>query len=183
VLVTISGLPGSGTSTVATAVANTLGLPRLDGGSVFRALASDRGMTLAEFSAAAEADPAVDLALDERLAEAARAGDVVLESRLAGWIATNEGLAGDGCVRVWIACDEEERARRVATRDGLTVADALAANRARERSEAARYRAYYGIDLADLSPYDLVLDSTSTPPDDLVAAVLGFGSRAGHPRG
>ena len=168
-LVTISGLPGSGTSTVATRVAASLGVPRLDGGTVFRQLATERGLSLAEFSALAERDPAVDLELDARLAAAARAGDVVLESRLAGWIAANEGVEA---LSVWVACDEEERARRVAVREDLAVPVALEANRAREASEATRYREYYAIDLADLAPYDLVLDSTSTGPDELVESIL-----------
>jgi CMP/dCMP kinase len=132
-------------------------------------MANERDLTLAAFSAMAEADPAYDLELDSRLAERARAGDVVLESRLAGWIATNEGLAA---VRVWIACTDAERARRVAEREGGDVEAAIAANRDREASEAARYRAYYGIDIGDLSIYDLVLDSTATPPEALVDSVI-----------
>lgn len=168
-LVTISGLPGSGTSTVAVAVAAKLGVPRLDGGSVFRSLAAERGMSLADFGALAETDASVDLELDGRLAAAARAGDVVLESRLAGWIARNEGL---DATAVWIACDEVERADRVGRREGIRREAALVANRAREASEARRYRDYYGIDLADLSPYSLVLDSTTTAPDDLITAIV-----------
>lgn len=170
-LVTISGLPGAGTSTVALAVADRLGVPRLDGGTVFRAMATERGLTLAEFGAAAETDSSVDLELDSRLAEVARAGDVVLESRLAGWIARNEGVPA---TKVWIGCDERERATRVARREGLDVDDALHANQVREASEAKRYVEYYGIDLGDLSVYDLVLDSTSTPAAQLVEAILSY---------
>jgi predicted cytidylate kinase len=168
-LVTISGLPGSGTSTVAARVAAELGIERLDGGAVFRGLAAERGLSVGEFGVVAQSDAAVDVELDGRLAARAQVGDLVLESRLAGWIATNEGLPA---VRVWLACDEDERARRVALREGVAVEDALAANRVRERSEASRYLAYYDIDLGDLSIYDLVLDSTTTPPDDLVEAIL-----------
>jgi cytidylate kinase len=168
-LVTISGLPGSGTSTVAARVAAELGIERLDGGAVFRGLAAERGLSVAEFGVVAQSDATVDVELDARLAARAQAGDLVLESRLAGWIATNEGLAA---VRVWLGCDEGERARRVAVREGVSVEDALGANRERERSEASRYLAYYDIDLGDLSIYDLVLDSTTTPPDDLVVAIL-----------
>lgn len=168
-LLTISGLPGSGTSTVAREVAQRLGIERLDGGSVFRAMAAERGRSLADFGAEAEAEPGTDLELDRRLAERARQGDVVLESRLAGWIATNEGL---GALRVWLACDDHERDRRVGTRDGQSVEEAAAANRAREASEAARYAAYYGIDLGDLSIYDLVIDTTATPPDACVELIL-----------
>lgn len=168
-LVTISGLPGSGTSTVATRVAAELGVVRVDGGTVFRALAAERGLTLAEFSAVAEGDTSIDLELDTRLAERALEGDVVLESRLAGWIATNAGAAG---LRVWVDCSQAERARRVAEREGIDADAALAANEAREASERRRYLHLYGIVLDDRSVYDLVLDSTSAPPGELVTAVV-----------
>src|SRR5207253_2907325 len=120
-------------------------------------------------SALAETDPAYDLELDSRLAERARAGEVLLESRLAGWITAKEAVEA---TRVWVSCAEDERARRVAKREAKDVDAALAANRRREASELQRYREYYGIDLADLSVYDVVLDSTVASPDDLVAAVL-----------
>lgn len=168
-LITISGLPGSGTSTVARAVAERLGIEHLDGGTAFRAMATERGLTLAEFGALAEGESTFDLELDRRLAARARAGDVVLESRLAGWIATNEGVDG---LRVWIACADGERAHRVAARDGGSAVAAESLNRAREASEAARYRAYYGIDIADLSIYELLLDSTLTPPGALVDVIV-----------
>ena len=167
-LVTLSGLPGSGTSTVARMVAAALGLEHLDGGTVFRAAAAERGLSLAAFAALAEADDAIDRALDDRLTERARVGEVLLESRLAGWLATRADLAA---LRIWIACDEVERARRVAQREGHDPDEALAHNRLREGSERARYLGYYGIDLTDLSIYDLVLDSTETGPDHLVAAI------------
>jgi len=168
-LVTISGLPGAGTSTVAKRVARQLDIERLDGGSVFRALAAERGLTVEEFSVLAEEDPTIDLELDARLAARARDGDVVLESRLAAWIADNEGLAA---VRVWIACDPDVRAQRVGGREGVHPAAARAANDAREASERQRYLDYYAIDIADLSIYDLLLDSGQSSPDHLAAAIV-----------
>jgi CMP/dCMP kinase len=168
VLVTISGLPGSGTSTVAQEVARRLGLEYVDGGTIFRRLATERGLSLSAFAELAERDETIDTDLDEGLAERARAGNVVLESRLAGWIATNEGL---DALRVWIACDPDVRARRAAERDGLAIDASRAANRAREASERLRYLQYYDIDLADLSVYDLVLDSTDEPAEALVEAI------------
>ena len=91
-LITLAGLPGSGTSTVGREVAARLGLDHLDGGSVFRALAAEAGMSLAEFAAVAEGDDRIDRALDDRLTERARAGDVLLESRLSAWLVTRAGL-------------------------------------------------------------------------------------------
>jgi CMP/dCMP kinase len=154
---------------VARGVAERAAVERLDGGTVWRSMAAELGLSVAEFSALCEGDPAYDAELDRRLAQRATAGDLVLESRLAGWIATNEQLPA---VRVWLHCDAEERARRVAERDGGSLTSALEANEAREGSEAARYRSYYGIDLHDLSIYDLVLDSTTTPPSELIDTIL-----------
>jgi cytidylate kinase len=157
-------------------VAARLGVEHLDGGTVFRTLAAERGMALAEFGALAESDPAIDRELDARLAARARQGDVLLESRLAGWILANESLDG---LRVWIACDAGERARRVSGRDGGSLDEAVAANEAREASEAARYQAYYGIDITDLGVYHLVLDSTSAEVADLVEVIAAAAAADG----
>jgi cytidylate kinase len=168
-VVTISGLPGSGTSTVARRLAPRLGVEHLDGGSVFRAMAAERGLALHDFASLAEQDDTIDRALDARLTERARAGDVVLESRLAGWLVTDAGI---DALRVWIGCDEGVRAERVAARDGGSVTDQQRVNQAREASERRRYHDYYGIDLLDLSAYDLVLDSSERTPDELIADIV-----------
>jgi cytidylate kinase len=169
VLVTLSGLPGSGTSTVARSVAQELGLEHLDGGTVFRALAAERGLSLPDFAVLAEADDQIDRALDARLAEREAQGDVLVESRLAGWLAHRGGLTA---VTVWLDCDDHERARRVGGRDGHDHEVAVAANLEREASERLRYQAYYDIDLTDLSIYDLVIDTTDVPPEAVVDQVV-----------
>jgi predicted cytidylate kinase len=169
-LITVSGPPGSGTTTTAEHVAARLGVELVPGGQVFRAMAVERGLSLPAFGRYAGDHPAVDVELDTRLAERARKGDVVIESRLAGWIVRNEGFIG---VTVWIDCDAAVRAARVASRDGTTEAEALAANDERQRLERARYLALYGLDMADLSVYDLVLDSTSTPAAELGDRIVG----------
>ena len=173
-LVTISGLPGAGTSTVAQLVADALGLEHFDGGTVFRIMAAEAGLDVGEFSKVAEGNPEIDLELDQRLADRVKVGDVVLESRLAGWIVTIEQLPA---VRVWIDAEENERARRVAGREHEDQAAALTANRSREASERRRYRTYYGIDLDDLSVYDLVIDSTATPPEAIAESIVGAANR------
>jgi CMP/dCMP kinase len=126
-------------------------------------------MDVAAFGRHAAAHPEVDVELDTRMAARGRRGGVVLEGRLAGWVATREGLPA---LRVWVTCDDAARAARVAQREGTDPGAARAANDAREASERDRYRSTYGIDLADTSIYDLVLDSTETDPPTLVAAVL-----------
>lgn len=162
-------MPGAGTSTVAKLVASTLGVERVDGGTVFRAMAADHGLDVGAFSALAEGDPEYDLELDQRLANRAREGDVVLESRLAGWIVRSENL---DALKVWIDAEPTERARRVAARDGGSAHQALEADTEREQSERRRYLQYYGIDLDDLTIYDLVIDSTSRSPEAIAESIV-----------
>ena len=150
-------------------VAARLGLEHVDGGTIFRSLAVERGMSLADFASLAESDPTIDLELDERLARRALEGDVVLESRLAGWLASRAEAVG---TLVWIGCDEVERARRVGGRDGHDHAAALEANRLREASERRRYLKYYDIDLTDMSVYGLVADSTSRSAEEITSDVV-----------
>jgi cytidylate kinase len=137
-------------------VAHALGLELVLGGRVFRAMAVEHGMTLSEFGAYAAAQPTVDVELDRRLAERARTGGVVLESRLSGWIVHNEGLDG---LRVGLQCDDRVRAERVAAREQIPVERALADNAEREKVEHDRYLALYGVEIADLSIYDLIVDT------------------------
>jgi len=168
-LITISGLAGSGTTTVSRLVAGALHLDRVPGGEVFRQLAAESGMSLAEFGEHAQHHPEIDRELDDRLEARAREGSCVIESRLAGWLATRAGLLA---LRVWIDCDDRVRAARVAERDGVAPDEAQRDNAERTGLEHARYETVYEIDLDDRSPYDLVLDSSSTPATDLADQIV-----------
>lgn len=168
-LITISGPPGSGTTTVSRRVAEALALERVPGGEVFRQMAAEAGRSLADFGAYAQEHPEIDLELDRRLEARARDGGCVIESRLAGWLATRAGLTA---VRAWVDCDETVRAERVAQREGTTPEQAAEDNAERAALEHARYRAVYDIDLSDQSIYDLVLDSTRTGPGELAELII-----------
>jgi cytidylate kinase len=175
-LITVSGPPGSGTTTASIRVARDLALELLPGGEVFRAMAAEQGMTLPAFGAHVATHPEVDVELDTRLAARAAKGDVVIESRLAGWVAHTDGLSA---VTVWVDCAPEVRAQRVAGREGIPIEEALAENAARQKVERDRYLALYGIDLDDLSIYDLQLDSGVLAPDEIAATIVDVARR--HP--
>lgn len=154
-LITLSGPPGSGTSTIAETLEADFGLEHISGGDIFRALAEERDMSLAAFNELAEENPQIDRDLDRRLQETARErNDIILESRLSGWMAGNHAD-----FRVWLDAPIEVRAERVADREEKTVAQALEESREREASENGRYKEYYGIDIDDLSIYDLVVNT------------------------
>ncbi len=126
-------------------------------------------MTLAEFNALAQDDEEVDRSLDDRQLELLRGGGVILEGRLSGWLAHRHSIPA---FTVWVVCDEPERIRRLVERDGGDRATQEAAMKDRVSREADRYGRYYGADLSDTSFYDLVLDSSQTPPDHLRDMIL-----------
>ena len=167
-LVTISGPPGSGKSTVASALADHLDYDHISGGDIFRGLADDRDMTLEEFNELAEDDPQIDKDLDRQLRETARnQDDVVLESRLAGWMA---GEYAD--IKIWLDAPMGVRARRIAEREGKTPAAARAETEKREDSETQRYEEYYAIDFDDITIYDLSVNTARWGPDAVTDIVL-----------
>ena len=174
--VTVGGLAGTGTSTLCRLLAAHLDLPYAYAGSLFRQEAARRGLSLAEFGELCQRDPAVDRTLDDRQLALLRDGGVLLEGRMAGWLAEHHGV---DAFTVWVVCEEDERMRRIAERDGGELEDQRGATLAREASEQARFLEYHGADLDDLAIYDLVLDSTSMAPTELVHAVVDAMRAAG----
>jgi cytidylate kinase len=163
--VTVSGPPGSGTTTLAEALSSRFDLEHVSSGDVFRAMARERGVSLAEFGRIAEEDPEIDREIDERQREIANERDgVVMEGRLSGW------MVDEATLRVWLTAPVDVRAERVAEREEQTVEGARAEIEDRENSEAKRYREIHGIDIDDLSVYDLVID-TSRWDEDGVAKI------------
>ncbi|MBI4277238.1 MAG: AAA family ATPase [Armatimonadetes bacterium] len=151
-IIAIGGLIAVGKSTAAARLAQRLGFRCISAGAVFRDLAQQRGMTLEEFGRLAERDHSVDRDLDRLQAEMAATGNAVVESRLCGWVVNAH-------LKVWLRAPVEVRAGRLALREGTTLEVAMQKLIERETSERTRYRTIYGIDLDDLAPYHVILDT------------------------
>ncbi|MHC1636409.1 MAG: (d)CMP kinase [Candidatus Methanospirareceae archaeon] len=164
--ITISGLPGSGTTTVAKLLSKEMNMEVISAGEMFREMAKKRGMSLEEFSELAEQVEEFDKEIDERQREEAmKREDVIVEGRMAGFFVPSAAL------RVWLKASLEERAKRVAMRERKGYEEALAEIKRREKSEYERYKKYYGIDLGDLSIYDLVIDTSKWGEEDVTAII------------
>jgi predicted cytidylate kinase len=183
-LITISGLPGSGKTTVARLLSQRLRVPHIYAGDLFRKEAVEHGLTLAQFNELAERDHTIDRQLDAKMAAYARRGGVVLEGRLAGFVAVQEHA---DALKVWLTASDEVRAQRVSQREGKDSATVLQLNGARHRSDAKRYLEIYGFNLYDTSLYDVVLNSDHLGPEALAEQILAraaerFGREAARTR-
>ena len=168
---TVSGPPGSGTSTLVGKLCDDLGWSSVNGGDIFREEASNRGLTVVEFSALCKQDLDVDRSLDTivRNAMSDPEGPEVVESRLCGWWAHELGLQ---CPKVWISVSDEERARRIQNREGGDYQTCLDLSKQRRSDDMERYHELYGIDLDDMSPYTLVVDADELDAKEVFAVVI-----------
>lgn len=165
--ITISGLPGSGTTTVARILAKRLNLKLISAGEIFRDLAAKRGMTLVEFGKYAENNPEVDLLIDKTQKELAeKEEDAVVEGRLSGYMVKNPDL------KVWLFADAEIRYERIAKREGKDIAVVRGETKKREELERRRYEKFYSINIDDWSIYDLAINSGRFDAEKIVEIIL-----------
>ena len=153
--ITVSGLPGSGTTSLSRYLSERHGFSLISAGEVFRQCAQEHRMDLAEFGRLAEEDPSFDKMIDARQKEIALQQDnIIVEGRLSGWMVEKADI------RIWLHAPISCRIKRIIFRDH--VADEKTAENLtieREQCEASRYITYYSIDINDLSIYDLTLNS------------------------
>ena len=165
--ITVSGLPGSGTTSLSRYLAERHNFTMISAGEVFRQCAKEHNMELAEFGRLAEQDPAYDKMIDARQKEIAEAKDnIIVEGRLSGWMVENADL------KIWVFAPINCRLERIVFRD--QIADMETAKKVtleRENCEAVRYQQYYSIDINDLSIYHLILNSEHWGVDELGAIV------------
>lgn len=164
-IITISGAPGTGTSTLARSLSCELGLRWINSGSLFRKIAAEKNISVKDMNRLAEKGPEIDYLIDDAQKSMAKEGDGIFEGRLSGHL-----LPAD--LRVLVKADLRTRADRIARREAKLTEDAIAETRIREESEARRYKMYYNIEISDLSAYDLVVDSGKFDEAGVLAIVL-----------
>jgi predicted cytidylate kinase len=169
-LITISGLSGSGKSSAAKGLSEKLGIPTVDVGKIFRALAAKHGMDVVAFGTYVEKHPDIDRELDAAMIRRAkRSRNLILQSRLAGHMSARENL---DAVRIWIAASPKVRAERVARREGCSYKEAHAEVTRRDKDNRNRYLKTYGLDLNDLSIYDIVVQTNDSSKEEVISRLV-----------
>lgn len=166
-VITVSGLTGVGTSTVAEMIAADWGVKHVAAGDFFREQARSRGMdvyTFREKQAAIEEreDTDFDMEWDRQclMLPFTSDEDVVVEGRLAGAL-----LMDVAPVRVLVVCSVDVAAERIAEREGKTVQAALQDVESRNRRDLRLYQAKYGVDPTNEELYTVVVDNSRSHED------------------
>ncbi len=164
-IITISGPPGVGTTTVAGILSKKLGIPLLSAGDIFRQMAAEMGMDMLEFSKLAEKDHEIDIEVDSRQVEAAKTGDLIIEGRLSAYFV-------DADLKVLLLAPFEVRAERISKRESKPVEIVKYEMKMREESEAKRYKEIHGIDVNSLEIYDIILNSDRFNAETIARIIL-----------
>jgi len=164
IVVCISGMAGTGKSTLAKKLAKKYGLRYYSGGDALKALAAEEGYDSSSrgwwespeglsFLEKREKNLKFDKAVDDKLLEYARQGHVLLDSWTMPWLLK----AG---FKIWLVASVEKRAERIARRDKLSIKEALQMLKEKEARTKAIYKKLYGFTLGeDFEPFNLVLDT------------------------
>ncbi len=112
-------------------------------------------------------DHQIDAAMREKLANPN--AHFAIESWIAGW--NMRGLAH--VLKVLLTCDVSLRVDRLVNRDNLTVDEAKAHIKERERANMEKWKRMYGVtDFWDSKHYDLIIDTYAHGPKETLELVL-----------
>ncbi len=168
--ITIFGNPGTGKSTVGKLLASQLGFECKSSGNMFREMAAELGITVEELDVLSQQDSQYDIKLDQMVVEYGKThDDFIFESRLAWHFIPDS-------IKLALVCEENEAARRVAEREGITQEKAKENNDLRLATYAKRYPVYYpGLHYPPTSEdFDLTMDVTAILPAKIVEKIVEF---------
>ena len=170
-IIAISGLHGTGKSTIAKLLADKLGILYYSTGQAFRDLAKENNMSLEEYTSFVEKHPDIDKELDDKVIEMAGKGSIIIDSQLSGHI-----LKSIANFKIQLYCPLEIRVKRMAARDQTSYQEKLKETIIRENSELERFKKLYNIDLSDKQSikefFDLIIDTEHLTVEEIVDKIL-----------
>ena len=173
-IISISGRPCSGKSTIAKLIEQKHGFKRIGVGDLFKEEAKRRGLSAEEFNALCMTDPSYDYYIDKQseiLGKQYEGQKYIFDSRLA-WHFVPKSF------KVFVTLDDDTMADRLinSDREGkekyTSKASAKKSLKNRQALEQERYKKIYDIDLYDMGNYDLIVDSSNKTPEELVELIM-----------
>lgn len=181
-IITISGTPGSGKSTIAQKLAVDLNAERIYVGAIRRELAREKSMTLEQLNEYGQTHPETDVDIDQKIAiqarEAAKKGLVIVEGRTQFHFIPEsfkifiKVTVEEGARRIWKQLQHEEAQAQRNEGQPKSLLQVEEDIKKRIASDKKRYKKYYNLDHTDESQYDLVIDTTRISADQATEKIL-----------
>ena len=169
--VSLAGDLGSGKSTVGAILKDRFYADIVSVGKIQREMAEKLGMNTKEFNIYQEKHPELDKQLDDMLASYEnKEGSFIFDSRMA-WHFVPSAFS------VYMKIDGKTAAARVynaqrETEQYASVDEAFLKIAKRRESEIERYKNVYGVDITDMSNYDLVVSVDGKTPDEVADEII-----------
>ena len=171
-IITISGLPGSGKSTIGKMLAESLGYRFYSMGDLRGKMALERGITIEELNTLGEESDWTDKPVDEYQKKlGCTENNFIIDGRISFHFIPHS-------FKIFLEVDPDEAARRVFTHRRpdekvvTTVAECKAAMASRMKSDALRYKKYYHLVYPDRRAFDLVIDTTHLAPTQILDRIM-----------
>lgn len=180
-ILTLTGLPGAGKSTIATLLSKKLDMPWYSIGDLRGQMAEERGMTIDQFNALGEKEDFTDKDVDNFQTKLGNTQDnFIMDGRLSWYFIPKS-------FKIFLDVDEDHAAERIfhASKEGLrpdedpyeTPQDVRKTIEARLASDQKRYHKYYSVNYLDRNNYDLVIDTSTKTPEEIVKIITQTISR------
>lgn len=173
-LISITGKLGSGKSTICNILKERYGYEIYSTGTINREFARRLGISTLELNERLKEDPALDKEIDgtvTKLSIEKKDEKLIFDSRMAWHFAKDT-------FKIFLTIDPMEAATRVmknqrgAEEHYETVEDACEGLLKRGSVERERFIQIYGVDYFDHNNFDLIVDTTSRTPDEIVAIII-----------
>jgi cytidylate kinase len=173
--IVISGWPAVGKTTIAGKLGKEFGLSMYNGGDILKMLASESGYSTErddwwdtaeakKFMQQRRGDSSFDKKVDRKLSEIVKKGGAVITSYTLPWLVRDDKL-----IKLWLRGSQENRAKRMANRDGIGFAEAEKIVRLRDEENKRIYYKLYKFRFGeDLTVFDYVLNTDKLPLESLI---------------
>ncbi len=176
--IVISGWPAVGKTTIACKLAEEFGIVMYNGGDILKMLAEeDKGYSVKrddwwdtieakKFMEERNSNPSFDKKVDDKLIQIVKKGGAVITSYTLPWLVVDEPVI---IIKFWLRGSQENRAKRMANRDGISFAEAERITKLRDEENKRIYHRLYGFRFGeDLTVFDYVLNTDRLSLDSLV---------------
>lgn len=148
-IITFSGLPGAGKSSVSKLVANKLNYPIYNAGDEVRVFAKKHNIELTEFLHHTD----LVKALDKKVKTLGKKKNYVIDSRLSAYFLPKAEF------RIYLKAPLKVRARRIHDRQKIGLIKALKKTKVRQREEVNKYKKLYKVDYRNPKLYNIVFNT------------------------